>query len=131
MKKETMFAKSQLEDLIKFYEERNAKARSELSPRRMNDIIRGRIEGEEAVIGVLRSRILDWPTISAEELTVVGLSSEAAGVLADFILEWLESRNGAELRPALEALRVGDARRLREELALILRHGGRPPNWTA
>jgi len=50
--------------------------------------------------------------------------------LAHYILNWLESRNGAELEPALEGMTVGDQRRMREELTLILEHGGRPPNWT-
>ena len=50
--------------------------------------------------------------------------------LAHCILNWLESRNGAELEPALEGMTVGDQRRMREELTLILEHGGRPPNWT-
>jgi hypothetical protein len=50
--------------------------------------------------------------------------------LADYIIEWLQERNGAELLEAFEAMRVRDARNLREELVMILKHGGRPPNWT-
>lgn len=51
--------------------------------------------------------------------------------LADYIVEWLETRNGAQLREAIEAMPVGDFRLMREELALILEHQGHPPNWVA
>lgn len=49
--------------------------------------------------------------------------------LADIILDWLMSRNARELEDTFDNMRVSDFRRLREELALILYHEGRPPNW--
>lgn len=49
--------------------------------------------------------------------------------LAAYIFDWLKRRNGGELSEPLENMRVGDARLAHEELALILRHEGHPPNW--
>ncbi len=49
--------------------------------------------------------------------------------LADYILQWLRNRNGEELSDALDAMRVIDARNMREELVHILKSGGKPPNW--
>lgn len=49
---------------------------------------------------------------------------------AEYIFEWLERRNGGQLREAIESMTVRDRRLAIDELALILLHGGRPPNWT-
>jgi len=49
--------------------------------------------------------------------------------LAAYIIEWLTVRNGGELEAVFDDMRVKDLRNLREELELILEHGGRPPNW--
>lgn len=51
--------------------------------------------------------------------------------LALYIEGWLESRNREELRPAIEAMTLESYRGLLGELAMILRHGGKPPNWGA
>jgi len=51
--------------------------------------------------------------------------------LAAYIVEWLRSRNGEQLRPAFDNMRVGDFELMLDELALILQHGGKPPNWTS
>jgi hypothetical protein len=48
---------------------------------------------------------------------------------AEYIFEWLERRNRGQLREAIESMRVLDRRLAIDELALILLHGGRPPNW--
>lgn len=68
---------------------------------------------------------MTWKKPQAGALTEV-----AAVECATYILDWLERRNGGELREALERQRVGDRRRLRDELVWILQHGGRPDNWT-
>lgn len=49
--------------------------------------------------------------------------------LAEYVVQWLQSRNGGELREAFANMRLGDYVRLHDELALILLHGGKPPNW--
>ncbi len=49
--------------------------------------------------------------------------------LAAYILSWLRSRNGGELDEAIGAMRLADHENMREELEMILEHGGRPPNW--
>jgi len=49
--------------------------------------------------------------------------------LASYIIEWLQSRNGGELRGAFADMRLGSYQDMREELELILKHGGKPPNW--
>ena len=49
--------------------------------------------------------------------------------LAEYIFEWLEDRNGGELRAALDAMSVGSYRRALGELEMILDHRGKPPNW--
>jgi hypothetical protein len=49
--------------------------------------------------------------------------------LAIYIMEWLMNRNGGELREAFYNMTVRDFRNLKEELQLILKHGGKPPNW--
>jgi hypothetical protein len=49
--------------------------------------------------------------------------------LALVILSWLRSRNGGELDEAIGAMRLADHENMRGELELILKHGGRPPNW--
>ena len=56
-------------------------------------------------------------------------TSEQADALARVILDWLYERNGAELAPAFDGMRVSDARPMRQELEMILEHGCRPPNW--
>lgn len=53
----------------------------------------------------------------------------APAELAALIVDFLESRNGGELREAFEAQRTGDRRLMLDELALILEVGGRPANW--
>jgi hypothetical protein len=49
--------------------------------------------------------------------------------LAVYIVEWLRSRNAAQLDPAISAMSVEDYELLHDELAHILKHGGHPPNW--
>jgi hypothetical protein len=49
--------------------------------------------------------------------------------LAKYIIEWLGYRNGGELQPSLDDMRVQDFRLMHEELEWILLHGGHPPNW--
>lgn len=49
--------------------------------------------------------------------------------VAEYIFEWLETRNNAELKEALLAQRTGDRRCAIDELELIIRCSGRPPNW--
>lgn len=49
--------------------------------------------------------------------------------LAAYIFEWLGRRNGEELAPALDEMRVKDVALAKAELALILKHQGKPPNW--
>ena len=51
--------------------------------------------------------------------------------LARYIFEWLAARNGGELANALDSMTVRDQRIAHEELAQILMHGGKPPNWIA
>lgn len=57
------------------------------------------------------------------------LTGAAATECADYIMDWLERRNGGEFREALEQQRTGDRRRMRDELVWILQHGGKPDNW--
>ncbi len=57
------------------------------------------------------------------------MSYERAIGLAEYLLTWLESRNGGELLDAFQNMRVRDANLLRAELVMILQHGGKPPNW--
>lgn len=57
------------------------------------------------------------------------LTEAAAKECAEYILGWLESRNGGELAEALEKQRVGDRRLMRDELIHILQAGGKPDNW--
>lgn len=49
--------------------------------------------------------------------------------LADYIFRWLERRNGGELARAIGRMRVESYRLAKEELAMILQHRGKPPNW--
>jgi hypothetical protein len=49
--------------------------------------------------------------------------------LANFIFQWLRSRNRGELAPALTMMTAESLDDARGELALILANGGRPPNW--
>lgn len=49
--------------------------------------------------------------------------------LAEYIVAWLERRNGGELANALDAQSVGQRRLMISELALFLLHTGKPPNW--
>jgi hypothetical protein len=49
--------------------------------------------------------------------------------LARYIFEWLETRNRSELAPALDNMRVLDRRLALDELELILKCRGKPPNW--
>lgn len=49
--------------------------------------------------------------------------------LATYIAEWLQRRNGGELRSAIMNMRVGDYNLMIEELAFILANDGKPPNW--
>ena len=57
------------------------------------------------------------------------MSSVGVTPLAEYILKWLRERNGSELESALDSMTVRDSRNMKEELELILTHGGRPPNW--
>ena len=49
--------------------------------------------------------------------------------LANYILRWLVNRNGGELQPAIENMKLGDYILMKAELELILKCGGHPPNW--
>jgi hypothetical protein len=49
--------------------------------------------------------------------------------LAEYIVGWLISRNGAELREVFDGMTVRDFKSLKVELVMILEHGGKPPNW--
>lgn len=49
--------------------------------------------------------------------------------LARYILQHLRERNGAELDEAIGNMRLLDFELCVNELALILKHGGKPPNW--
>jgi NTP pyrophosphatase (non-canonical NTP hydrolase) len=49
--------------------------------------------------------------------------------LADFIVDWLVSRNRGELDEVFGNMRRRDYENLKEELELILACGGKPPNW--
>ena len=49
--------------------------------------------------------------------------------LTKYIIEWLRSRCGAVLEPAIGAMTVADYESMHEELAHILIHCGHPPNW--
>jgi hypothetical protein len=51
--------------------------------------------------------------------------------LADYIVEWLTTRNRSELAEAFGNMRVRDFELLKDELRLILKCGGKPPNWIA
>jgi hypothetical protein len=51
------------------------------------------------------------------------------GALALFIVRWLRERNNGELFATFAEMKVGDYEHLTDELALILEHGGCPPNW--
>lgn len=56
---------------------------------------------------------------------------EQQKALARYIIdEWLRNRSGAAFDRVLDEMKVGQYRSLFEELALILQHGGKPPNWT-
>ncbi len=55
--------------------------------------------------------------------------TEADRKLAEYIIEFLTIRNGGEFEPAFDKQRVMDRRLMLGELAMILAHGGRPPNW--
>lgn len=57
------------------------------------------------------------------------MTKSPQSALADIIIRWLQERNGGELGPAFDNMRVADFRNLRGELEMILEHGGRPPNW--
>ena len=54
---------------------------------------------------------------------------EAQRPLADYIVEWLISRNRGELAEAFGNMKVRDSENLKSELRWILMHGGHPPNW--
>ncbi len=56
-------------------------------------------------------------------------TAEEAERCALYIVDWLCTRNAGELEPALDEMTVRSRRDMVAELALILRHGGRPPNW--
>ncbi len=49
--------------------------------------------------------------------------------LARYIADWLRVRNGGELEDAMCNMRVGDFENFLKELEMILKHGGKPPNW--
>lgn len=70
---------------------------------------------------------------SLENGTLV-LEPEAPSVdhskLATYLIDWLETRNGGELRDPLQDMRVRDRVQMHEELTMILTHGGKPPNWS-
>lgn len=49
--------------------------------------------------------------------------------LAEFVVEWLRERNGSQLNDAFGEMKLRDFENLHGELAEILKHCGRPPNW--
>ncbi len=57
------------------------------------------------------------------------MSDEQVERLARYILDFLQNRNGGELEGAIGNMRMSDYRLLHEELKMILKHGGKPPNW--
>lgn len=56
-------------------------------------------------------------------------TDEAAIPFATYVVDFFNSRNGAQLSPALGALTPEEHDLLIRELARILRFGGPPPNW--
>ncbi len=57
------------------------------------------------------------------------MTKDEAHSLTEYIVEWLIERNGGELAEAFGNMRVRDFDGLRQELTMILEHGGKPPNW--
>lgn len=49
--------------------------------------------------------------------------------LARYIVDFFSDRNGGELAEHFDDMRHADFDLLLEQLALILKHGGKPPNW--
>ena len=49
--------------------------------------------------------------------------------LAAYIFRWLCKRNGGELNDAIGNMKVRSLCLAKDELALILEHRGKPPNW--
>jgi len=49
--------------------------------------------------------------------------------LTIYIVDWLISRNRGELAEAFGNMTVRDYENLKSELQLILKCGGKPPNW--
>lgn len=58
------------------------------------------------------------------------MTKETAEALTDYIVEWLTTRNRAELAEAFGDMKMRDYEGLKGELNLILKCGGKPPNWT-
>lgn len=56
-------------------------------------------------------------------------TDEQAKALAEYIITWLQTRNGSELRPAVMGLTVESFENMRAELNEIIRWGGKPPHW--
>jgi hypothetical protein len=56
-------------------------------------------------------------------------SEEEQAPLADYIMNWLITRNRGELAETFVNMRVRDYDCLKGELRWILKHGGKPPNW--
>lgn len=50
--------------------------------------------------------------------------------LASYIIKFLRERNAAELESAFGEMKMSSFELLLSELELILRHRGKPPNWT-
>jgi hypothetical protein len=50
--------------------------------------------------------------------------------LAEYIVRFLEDRNGGELAEALDSQTVASRRLMIGELELILKHKGKPPSWS-
>jgi ribosomal protein L39E len=68
---------------------------------------------------------------NAEDRLAAIPKTTSAESLAFYIYNWLERRNGGELAGPLGNQRVSDRKLALDELALILKHGGKPPNWVS
>lgn len=97
----------------------------EADVRGMRNVLRARDE-EGNLACAVRAAALAYPKPAC------GREDEDAAMLplATYILDFFNSRNRAELSPAIGALSAESRSLLLEELSRILRCGGHPPNWT-
>ncbi len=71
-------------------------------------------------------------TAALQHLTAIDRDiarTELAPKLALYIVNFLRERNGAELDPQFKNMTVANFELLIEQLALILKHKGKPSNW--